>query len=139
LGSITLASKYTNQPTPAYKISKTALNMLTVQYALEIGSKEAIIFLAVNPGVSITARNYSSAPIIWIRIELEADFSFDQWVQTEKETAGAELPVGTGAKGVLEVVHNAVAADNGKFFNIDVPTWSPRPGQNEYRGGLIPW
>lgn len=50
MGSMTLAGSFTYQPTPAYKISKAALNMLTVQYALDLG-KEGLIFLAVNPGV----------------------------------------------------------------------------------------
>lgn len=55
MGSIALASQYTNQAAPAYKISKTALNMLTVQYALEFG-KEGLIFILANPGVSIPTR-----------------------------------------------------------------------------------
>jgi NAD(P)-dependent dehydrogenase (short-subunit alcohol dehydrogenase family) len=35
---------------PAYKITKAALNMLTVQYALEY-EKEGFIIFAVSPGV----------------------------------------------------------------------------------------
>ncbi|KAL1982868.1 hypothetical protein VTN96DRAFT_796 [Rasamsonia emersonii] len=110
MGSIALASQYTNQAAPAYKISKTALNMLTVQYALEFG-KEGLIFILANPG----------------------------WLQTDLCSTAADLPAGTGAKAVLEILHNASANDNGRFFNINVPTWTPQPGQNEYRGGIIPW
>lgn len=36
---------------PAYKISKAALNALTVQYAMSY-KDEGFIFLAVSPGVS---------------------------------------------------------------------------------------
>ena len=39
-------------PVPAYKISKAALNMLTLQYAQTYAS-EGFTFLAVSPGVSI--------------------------------------------------------------------------------------
>ena len=38
-------------PAPAYKITKAALNMLTVQYALEY-EKEGFNIFAVSPGVS---------------------------------------------------------------------------------------
>jgi NAD(P)-dependent dehydrogenase (short-subunit alcohol dehydrogenase family) len=37
-------------PTPAYKISKAALNMLTVQYALAL-AEEGFIFVPLSPGV----------------------------------------------------------------------------------------
>lgn len=36
---------------PAYKISKAALNMLTVQYAQQYAN-DGFTFLAINPGVS---------------------------------------------------------------------------------------
>ena len=37
-------------PIPAYKVSKAALNALTVQYALEL-EKDGFIVQAINPGV----------------------------------------------------------------------------------------
>ncbi|KAH2225012.1 hypothetical protein KXV37_007631 [Aspergillus fumigatus] len=49
LGSMTLAPVYKGSPTPAYKITKAALNMLTVQYAQDYAS-EGFTFLAVSPG-----------------------------------------------------------------------------------------
>jgi NAD(P)-dependent dehydrogenase (short-subunit alcohol dehydrogenase family) len=52
---MTLASQFMHQPTPAYKISKAALNMLTVQYALDL-CKDGFTILAVNPGVSDTRK-----------------------------------------------------------------------------------
>ena len=50
MGSVKLAEDYPF-PTPAYKISKAALNMLTVQWALEY-EKHGITFTLINPGVS---------------------------------------------------------------------------------------
>lgn len=46
------ARNVTYAPCPAYKISKAALNALTVQYALSY-EDEGFTFLAVNPGVSL--------------------------------------------------------------------------------------
>jgi NAD(P)-dependent dehydrogenase (short-subunit alcohol dehydrogenase family) len=46
-----LTSKF-SFPTPAYKISKAVLDMLTVQYALAF-AKEGFTFVALFPGVSI--------------------------------------------------------------------------------------
>lgn len=37
-------------PAPAYKVSKAAMNALTVQYALDHG-KEGFSFMALCPGV----------------------------------------------------------------------------------------
>lgn len=74
------------------------------------------------------------------RIEFVANWTRKtvQYLQTAG-TTGGELSLETGAKGVLEVLHAASAKDNGCFFNIDVPTWKPQPGQNEYKGGKLPW
>ena len=38
-------------PSPAYKVTKAALNMLTVQYAQQYEA-EGFTFLAISPGVS---------------------------------------------------------------------------------------
>lgn len=48
---MTLAREVAHSPCPAYKISKAALNALTVQYAISY-EDEGFVFLAVNPGVS---------------------------------------------------------------------------------------
>jgi len=50
MGSLAMSSYFQGQPTPAYKVSKTALNMLTVQYA-EAFRDEGVAFVAVCPGV----------------------------------------------------------------------------------------
>lgn len=49
-GSITIAPHIHFMPAPAYKISKAAMNALTVQYALDHG-KEGFSFMALCPGV----------------------------------------------------------------------------------------
>lgn len=51
LGSISRAQIYAQMRSPAYKVSKAALNMLMVQYAQEYAS-DGFTFLAVSPGVS---------------------------------------------------------------------------------------
>lgn len=52
LASIGDADYFVTMPCPAYKISKAALNALTVQYALEY-AKEGFTFLALSPGVRL--------------------------------------------------------------------------------------
>jgi NAD(P)-dependent dehydrogenase (short-subunit alcohol dehydrogenase family) len=50
MGSIALARFFHLVPVPAYKITKAALNSLTVQYALDY-EKEGFIFFTISPGV----------------------------------------------------------------------------------------
>ena len=50
LGSITLARAAHYLPAPAYKISKAAMDALTVQYALDY-EKDGFTFMALCPGV----------------------------------------------------------------------------------------
>ena len=55
-------------------------------------------------------------------------------------TDGADLPLETGVKAVLEKVDAVSQKDNGKFINIEVKGWTnPSGGPNEYRGGYAPW
>lgn len=49
---MTLSDMGKFQPTPAYKVSKTALNMLTVQWAESLES-DGFTVLAICPGVRI--------------------------------------------------------------------------------------
>lgn len=53
MGSLTLAGPFGVYPLPAYKISKAALNALTVQWALALSS-EGFVVTAINPGVSLS-------------------------------------------------------------------------------------
>ncbi|RHZ60695.1 uncharacterized protein CDV56_105552 [Aspergillus thermomutatus] len=110
LGSMTLAPVYKLAPAPAYKITKAALTMLTVQYAQDYAS-EGFTFLAVSPG----------------------------WLQTEMGGSRADLPPATGAEAVLNIVQKATPSQNGKALNIHVPGWEENEGLNQYDGKEVPW
>lgn len=59
---MTMASHFAVQaPAHGYKISKTALNMLNLQWALEYQEK-GFTFLNISPGVSL-ALSSSSSPL----------------------------------------------------------------------------
>lgn len=53
-GSISTAEDCAPGPFPSYKMSKVALNMLTVQYAFKYG-KDGFAVYAISPGVRIAA------------------------------------------------------------------------------------
>ncbi|EYE92425.1 SDR family oxidoreductase [Aspergillus ruber CBS 135680] len=110
LGSIETSSHYALFPVPAYKVSKAALNMLTVQYAQSF-AEQGFTFLAISPG--------------WVRTNLGGD--------------AADLSVEQSSTGVLEIIDNATKADNGKFYNIKVPGWENAEGLNRYDGLQYPW
>ncbi|PYI09393.1 hydroxyacyl dehydrogenase [Aspergillus sclerotiicarbonarius CBS 121057] len=98
--SMTRAAEVSYAPCPAYKISKAALNALTVQYAMSYQDK-GFVFLAVSPG----------------------------WLQTDMGGGNADLTVEEGANAVLDVVMSAGPECNGHFKNIHVPGWKGYDGQ----------
>ncbi|KAF2197873.1 short-chain dehydrogenase-like protein [Delitschia confertaspora ATCC 74209] len=110
LGSISKATTYSVFPVPAYKVSKTALNMLTVQYSLSF-AKEGFTFVAVSPG----------------------------WVQTDLGGPSADLTIEQGSNAVSDIVLRVTKEDTGKFFNIHVPGWEHAEGLNQYAGENVPW
>ncbi|KAL1615415.1 putative secondary metabolism biosynthetic enzyme [Neofusicoccum ribis] len=110
LGSIGMAPAFKVFPVYAYKISKAALNMLTVQYAQAVEA-EGFTVICVSPG----------------------------WLQTDLGGANADLPAATGAKAVYDVFSRASVEDTGKFFNIHVPDWEKTEGPNQYDGISPPW
>ncbi|KAK4939684.1 hypothetical protein LTR10_020074 [Elasticomyces elasticus] len=110
LGSIDHAPKYKWAPFPAYKISKAALNMLTVQCAQEYAQEGFTVF-AVSPG----------------------------WLRTDLGTENADLDVSVGAQATLHVIGNSTTEDNGTFRNILVPGWENKEGPNQYDGKIVPW
>lgn len=61
-----MAPLYAHNPTPAYKVTKAALNMLTVQYALDL-QKEGFSVVAVSPGVCLFLFLFPYPPILSIR------------------------------------------------------------------------
>ncbi|KAK2763874.1 hypothetical protein FQN54_009492 [Arachnomyces sp. PD_36] len=110
LGSITMAPTYQVFPVPAYKVSKAALNMLTVQYAQSFAD-QGFTFLTVSPG----------------------------WVQTDLGGKSADLTVDQSANSLVDIVLRITTADNGKFVNIHVPGWEETEGLNQYDGAEVPW
>ncbi|KAM3478158.1 hypothetical protein MY5147_002319 [Beauveria neobassiana] len=110
VGSINQANKYTWLPVPAYKITKAAMNMLSVQYALDYG-KEGFTIVAVSPG----------------------------WLQTDMGSQDADLDVTTGVDALKKLILSATTESNGKFYNIHVPGWEKADGPNQYDGAEIPW
>lgn len=110
LGSMSMAKRFALFPAPAYKITKAALNMLTVQYAQEY-AEQGFTFAAISPG----------------------------WLQTDLGGGQADLTVEEGAKAVLEIMHGKGREDNGKFLNVRVKGWENNPGLNQYGGGITPW
>ncbi|KAJ6023742.1 hypothetical protein N7540_004539 [Penicillium herquei] len=110
VGSFAKAKTFWAAPVPAYRVTKAALNMLTVQYAQEYES-EGFTVVAVSPG--------------WLRTELGGD--------------GADLPVEIGAEKTVDIIQNLSPSQNGKFLNIHVPGWENAQGNNQYPGGETGW
>ena len=88
-------------PAPSYKISKTALNMLTIQYANDLGPKGFTVY-CLSPG----------------------------WLRTELGGPGANLDPEVGAKATLDIIYNSSRADNGVFRNIYVEGEQMYNGEN---------
>ncbi|GKZ66375.1 hypothetical protein AnigIFM50267_011541 [Aspergillus niger] len=110
VGSIQLQPTYRAMPTPSYKISKAALNMLTVLYSQELEAEGFTVF-CVSPG----------------------------WLKTDMGSNDADLPVDTGVAAVLDAVLTTGKEKNGRFLNILVPGWENNPGMNQYDGKELPW
>lgn len=103
---------------PAYKVTKAALNMLTIQWASTL-KQEGFTVFAVSPG----------------------------WLQTDMGSQYADLPVSVGVKHVVEIMLNMTPKDNGRFRSIKVEGWeNGKPGAekgeegpNFYDGKDSPW
>ncbi|CAG8952524.1 hypothetical protein HYFRA_00009628 [Hymenoscyphus fraxineus] len=110
VGSISMAPTYSIMAVPAYKVSKAALNMLTVQYAQSY-EKEGFTFLAISPG----------------------------WLRTDLGGEAADLDVQTGAKAVIEAFEKHGKEFSGKLLNIRVSGWEESKGLNQYDGKVCPF
>ncbi|KAL3259197.1 hypothetical protein ABHI18_005451 [Aspergillus niger] len=110
VGSIAKQSVYRELPAPSYKITKAALNMMTVLYSQELEIEGFTVF-CVSPG----------------------------WWKTDEANAHADLPVGTGVERVLEMIRDRGMEVNGRFLNIHVSGWENNPGLNQYDGKELPW
>ncbi|EQK99434.1 hypothetical protein G6O67_008621 [Ophiocordyceps sinensis] len=109
LGSIGRASQISWAKAPAYKITKAAMNMLSVQYAVTY-EEEGFTVLAIYPG----------------------------WLKTDLGTTNADLDVAQGVSAALDLILGADRKMNGKFYNIRVPGWEEVDGR-AYDGAEIPW
>lgn len=90
MGSMGLLSNGTIPTTnPAYSISKTALNMATVQLAKDLAGKAVVV--CVDPG----------------------------YVKTEMGTSAAVMEIDFSAKSILETLGGLKEEDSGKFFQFD--------------------
>ncbi|KAH8660694.1 short-chain dehydrogenase-like protein [Tricladium varicosporioides] len=110
VGSIAKSLNYALVPCPAYKISKAALNMLTVQYSLAY-EKDGFTIFAINPG----------------------------WLQTDLGGANADLPTEVGAKATLEKIIAAEKEHTGQFLNILIKGREQTEWFNQYDGLNAPW
>ncbi|KAL4784429.1 hypothetical protein BJX76DRAFT_357033 [Aspergillus varians] len=99
--SIALAPSITHALCPAYKISKAALNALTVQYSLSY-KDEGFTFVTMNPG----------------------------WLQTDMGGEDADLTVAQGAEAVLNIVESVDQKDNGYYKNVHVAGWDAYNGED---------
>ncbi|KAL8989987.1 MAG: hypothetical protein Q9169_008235, partial [Polycauliona sp. 2 TL-2023] len=103
LGSITHARQAHFLPAPAYKISKAAMNALTVQYALDY-EKEGFTFMALSPG----------------------------WMKTDLGTEIADLTPEEGAKASLDMIFRPGQGLNGQFPTVLVKGWEKAGGNHQY-------
>ncbi|KAK0726266.1 hypothetical protein B0T21DRAFT_385572 [Apiosordaria backusii] len=114
LGSIALAGYMVAFPAPAYKITKAALNALTVQWALD-HEKDGFTFIALCPG--------------WLKTELGGGDM-------------ADLTPEQGAKASLDIIFNKSQKEvNGQLPKVFVEGWDkPAEGRaNVYDGTNAPW
>ncbi|PYH80975.1 short-chain dehydrogenase-like protein [Aspergillus uvarum CBS 121591] len=93
-GSIARASRFVRAAAPAYKFTKAALSMLTVQYAQSF-AREGFIFMIISPG--------------WVRTGLGGD--------------NADLTPEQSATAVFDLISSATSAHNGRFYDIFVDGW----------------
>ncbi|KAL8645433.1 MAG: hypothetical protein Q9226_007307 [Calogaya cf. arnoldii] len=110
LASITDAAKVHDIPAPAYKISKAAMNSLTVHYALDF-EKEGFTFMALSPG--------------WMRTDLGGGDM-------------ADLTAEQGAKASLDMIFKPGQELNGQFPRVHVKGWE-NAERNRYDGKNAPW
>ncbi|KAH7042847.1 short-chain dehydrogenase-like protein [Macrophomina phaseolina] len=92
ISSINKASASKHLHVPAYKISKAALNMLTVQYAQAFEDKD-FTFVAIYPG----------------------------WVKTDMGSEAADLTVEESVNGILDILSRVTVTETGQFFTVNVP------------------
>ncbi|KAL2829523.1 short-chain dehydrogenase-like protein [Aspergillus cavernicola] len=111
MGSLALAEMFSIFPLPAYKVSKAALNALTIQWAQAL-SGEGFVVTSINPGTVKSAMGGGKV----------ADLTLEQ-----------------GATGILEAIVKGGPEKNGKFSMITVPGWENAAGLHRYDGSFMQW
>ncbi|KAI1846351.1 hypothetical protein JX266_007556 [Neoarthrinium moseri] len=111
LASITQARAAHYLPGPAYKISKAAMNALTMQYALD-HEKEGFSFIALCPG--------------WLKTDLGGGDM-------------ADLTPEEGAKASLDIIFTPGQKYNGQMPKVFIKGWENAKGPNVYDGTNVPW
>lgn len=101
VGSMALKEWTKSMPTHSYKISKAALNMLTIQYASDLESKGFTVF-CLSPG----------------------------WLRTDLGGPRADLAPEVGAKATMDIIYKSTKDDNGVFRNIFVEGSQLYNGEN---------
>lgn len=101
VGSMALKEWTKMMPNPSYKISKAALNMLTIQYASDLESKGFTVF-CLSPG----------------------------WLRTDLGGPRADLAPEFGAKATMDIIYKSTKDDNGAFRNIFVEGNQMYDGEN---------
>ena len=86
VGSISLASQFQHLLTPSYKITKAALNALTVDYGLTY-AKEGFTFIVISPGVS------TSSPFHQLAMKVVAIYVAKIWHSGSKQTLVEAQPI----------------------------------------------
>ncbi|KAI8312746.1 hypothetical protein K4K59_005480 [Colletotrichum sp. SAR11_240] len=110
-GSLAIMPYVHFMPAPSYKISKAAMNALTVQYALD-HAKEGFSFMALCPG--------------WLKTDLGGGDM-------------ADLTPEQGAKASLDIIYRPNEQTNGKMPKVFVKGWEDAKGPNVYDGTDVPW
>ncbi|KAI4274765.1 MAG: hypothetical protein L6R35_006314, partial [Caloplaca aegaea] len=100
LGSVSRAPRFRLSPNQSYKVSKAALHMLHMQYALD-HEADGFTFLCVSPG--------------WLKTNLGGD--------------DADLDVEVGVTELKRIILQSTKAQNGKCLNIHVPGQEEAWGQ----------
>lgn len=127
MGSFALAEAFSIFPLPAYKISKAALNALTIQWAQALSS-EGFVVTSINPGVS-------GDPAVVFTVLMRK-----KSVKTSMGGGdGADLTLEQGARGILEALVKSGPEKNGKFFMVEVPGWEKAKGLHQYDGAIVAW
>lgn len=118
LGSIGRAKDYADLAiVPCYKVSKAAMNMLSVQWAQFLAADGFIVF-AISPG--------------WVKTALASP-------EEHKVADFADLTLEESTDAIWEMITNATKEQNGQFQEVRIEGWQNKKFRYPYDGGIVPW